>query len=183
MKETINTMWSYEHKKTKVFILLLALAFPISLQAQSVPRVSSLMIGGYKLRIGMTTKELVDGIGQAFQYVFSEEHNAFQIKQPDGRSIANALIDQGRVVSISKQFELDDTKDIAALAARAYKEFESARPTTRCTTQMFTGAKISEGQMVNLDTNCGNVTLTAWFFTNNLSKTQPVQTGFSISIR
>ena len=181
MRPAVYALCSLMH--TTAIALALTIASYQPLPAQTITRVTTLTVGGFPLRLGMPTQELLNGIGQAFRYVYSEEHDAYLIRQPDGRSIASVLLKNGRVVSISKIFELDDSNDIASLAIRAYKEFETVRQTTTCSTQAIAGEKNSIGQMVNLDAKCGNVTLTTDFFTQNEKTYRPFQTGFSISIR
>jgi hypothetical protein len=182
MKRTLRALRARGVARMNVLGLVVVLATPITIQAQTTKKISTLMVGGFPLRLGMTTQELLSGIGKAFQYVFSEQANVYFIKQPDGRAIATADIRQGRVISLSKEFELDDSNDIAALATRAYKDFESLRATSQCSTILFAGAKTPAGQMVSFNTRCGNVTLSAHFFTDNESKSRPYQTGFSIYI-
>ena len=144
--------------------ILIALALVVSVSTSRVSAqetdVTQLEVGGYVLRLGMTTEQLTQGIGKAFKTKFNAGPNSFTFEQNEVL-IARAFVKNGKVMAIDKIITFKTRREGVALV----KEFLGLRRTTVCRFVLDEEA-IGDETMERLVTFtiCGNVSLDSNLF-------------------
>jgi hypothetical protein len=158
--------------RTTAFLI----AFPMNALFGQAKPVRSIDVGGYALTLGMTTAQLIKGLGAAFKYQLVRE-SRFIFSDPDGDMIAAVDTEAGTVWKIVKLYGPAGYET----ANKAFADFVRIRKTANCTVRQE-GSTISEVERVDLLTNtvsCGNVSLVT---SSSYKDNQIKNTGYSITI-
>ena len=158
--------------RTIVFLI----AFPLNALLGQANPVRSIDVGGYALTLGMTTAQLIKGLGAAFKYQLVRE-SRFIFSGPDGNLIAAVDTEAGTVWQIAKLYSPQGYET----ANKAFAAFLKIRKTGNCTVRQE-GNTISEVERVDLLTNtvsCGNASLVT---SSSYKDNQIVNSGYTITI-
>ena len=161
--------------------ILIALALVVSVSTSRVSAqstdVTQLEVGGYVLRLGMTTEQLTQGIGKAFETEFNAGPSSFMFKQNDV-NIARVFVKNGKVIEIDKLLRFKTRKEAVAIV----EEFFALRRTTVCRLQLDEQNPTDETKLTGImitHTACGNVLFSSflYFYSDN-----DTYTAFQLSI-
>lgn len=159
--------------------ILFALAFFVPvfssrLSAQSTD-VTQLEVGGYVLRLGMTTEQVTQGIGKAFKTQFNAGPSSFTFEQNDV-VFARVYVENGRVTQIDKLVRFQTRNEGVSIV----KEFLALRRIAAC---RFTLDEENIGDettgVIYTSTECGNVGLKSRV---SFYSTGDIGTGFQLYI-
>ena len=148
-------------RQIKVLHLLRQISFLILLPLNALwsqsTQTKRIDVGGYVLSLGMTTDQLIRGIGASFKYQFNQTENTFIFRNSTDEPLANVSVSNGRVTYIQKIYADGTGNSLPALAKQAYRDFLDVRTTSACKLVLDEqDTAISDLKIIDLVTACGN---------------------------